>query len=235
MKQTMTKISIRFYGYKTLIVSGLLIIYLLVTGCEEESYHTFDRSFTGQQTLVYAINATGNTDLTGVISNRDVLKSLLGDASDRKYRSIDKISIKSMQIAVDKTANNTADSFRLLSITVKGLQAPVENEIASATNLSIGQGHVYAANLWLATGGVGKVNEVFNESLTGETKSLDLGSLGSVLPRNIAIRLRGTNVPSGSRASLTLKLIIDYTIEYTVCEKVPDLYFGPGDERECNF
>ena len=193
---------------KGLVISIMAIA--LLWGCS--SYQRFTRVFSGKQELIYKINSKGNVEQTGSINADLLVNDLLeGDV----YRTIiEDFTMRSMSVKVVKNSDNTADSFRLLSITagslVFGSLSNTSDLLNQQQSLPVNESAPSIANTWLLVSGVGKINTIMKERLIGRRPDFVTGALG--------FTLRGTPIPANTLVSITLTISLDYSIRYSSCQ-----------------
>ncbi|MBD2703947.1 hypothetical protein IC229_25100 [Spirosoma sp. BT702] len=200
------------------VLLSLLALVILATGCQ--SRRKVKKTVKGKKSLVYQINTTGATDQDGFLYT-STLVDALGDEVD--YNTvIDSFELTSLSVGLVPNAGNTAQNFRIQSIQAS-TQGGTKYEMVDLSKIP--------AALPLSSVGSSIINALlFAEGLEGLNNTIRTELVGrnptSLAPRAIQFRLRGTNLPAGSRASVTLTLDMELTMEYTTCMSVPEFLFS---------
>lgn len=205
---------------KTLFPGLLAGLTLALTGCDY-SYHEFHDKFTAEPVLTYRISTTGTFTEVAVLSIDELKRELQVNKPNAK---VTKFNLESMVIDIEENPDNVADEIRILEFLAR--EPPYTTNLIDRKNINVSKSGALVANGLLIAGGVEDVSKFLAEQLAKSINPLNVRT-------DMRVGMKGTTLPSGAKASLTLRVKLKYDIEYTYCEYLPEVVFGKGFD-ECD-
>lgn len=192
---------------------------LALTGCDH-SYHQFSDKFTAEPVLTYRISTTGAFTELATLSVSDLKRELLAKKPNAKVTNF---NLESMVLEIEKNPDNVANDIRILELLAR--ESPFRINLIDQKNIDVSAAVIVANTKLLVPGGVEDLSKFLAEQFGKD----NAGGFNT----EIRVGMKGTTLPSGTKASLTLRVKLKYDIEYRYCEYLPNAVFGQGFE-ECN-